>query len=94
MEFEPDPYRPVSRRRRLLIVVLTLATAAFITYSMTRKWGLVTNAAPKVPPAPAVANCAPGQTTNCVGSMTAVIAVPAAAPSTATSASPSAPASR
>lgn len=80
MEFEPDPYRPVSRRGRVLIVVLTLATAAFITYSMTRRWGIVQHAAPPTPAAPAVANCAPGQTSNCVGSMTSVIAVPPATP--------------
>lgn len=75
MEFEPDPYRPVSRKRRLLIVVLAVATAAFITYSMTRKSGIVRNAMQH--PAD-VAACAPGQTEACVGSMTAVIVAPAA----------------
>lgn len=74
MEFKPDPFRPISRARRLLIVVLSVATAAFVVYSMTRKSGVVRNAAQH--PAD-VAACAPGQTEGCVGSMTAVIAVPA-----------------
>ena len=73
MEFKPDPYRPISRGRRLLIVVLAVATAAFVVYSMTRKSGTVRNAVQH--PAD-VAACAPGQTEGCVGSMTAVIAVP------------------
>lgn len=75
MEFKPDPYRPISWRRRLLIVVLAVATAAFVTYSMTRKSGIVRNAVQH--PAD-VAACAPGQTEGCVGSMTAVIVTPAA----------------
>lgn len=85
MEFKPDPYRPISWRRRLLIVVLAVATAAFITYSMTRRSGEVRNAV--LHPAD-VAACTPGQTEGCVGSMTAVIVAPAtpAAPSAAASA--------
>lgn len=76
MEFKPDPYRPISWRRRLLIVLLAVATAAFVVYSMTRRSGEVRNAV--LHPAD-VAACAPGQTEGCVGSMTAVIAVPSAA---------------
>ncbi len=75
MAFEPDPFRPISRRRRLLIVVLAVATAAFVVYSMTRKSGVVRNAV--LHPAD-VAACAPGQTEGCVGSMTAVITAPPA----------------
>ena len=71
MEFEPDPYRPISRRLRVLIVVLTVAMAAFITYSMTRRSGEVRNAAKHPADVPA---CTAGQTEGCVGSMTAVIA--------------------
>ena len=74
MEFKPDPFRPVSRARRLLIGVLAVATAAFVVYSMTRKSGVVRNAV--LPPADVPA-CTPGQTEGCVGSMTAVIAQPA-----------------
>lgn len=75
MAFEPDPYRPISRRRRGLIVVLAVATAAFVVYSMTRRSGEVRNAV--MHPAD-VAACTAGQTEGCVGSMTAVIAPPAA----------------
>jgi len=75
MAFEPDPFRPVSRGRRWLIAVLAVATAAFVTYSMTRRSGEVRNAVQH--PAD-IAACAAGQTTGCVGSMTAVIVAPAA----------------
>jgi hypothetical protein len=74
MAFEPDPYRPVSRKRRLLIVVLAVATAAFVVYSMTRKSGVVRNAVLHPADVPA---CTSGQTEGCVGSMTAIIALPA-----------------
>jgi hypothetical protein len=77
MEFKPDPFRPVSRKRRLLIVVLAVATAAFVVYSMARKSGVVRNAVLHPADVPA---CAPGQTAGCVGSMTAVIAPPAPPP--------------
>ncbi len=73
--YEPDPYRPINRRRRVLIAVLAVATAAFVVWAMTRKSGLVRNAA--LHPAD-VAACTPGQTTGCVGSMTSVIAAPPA----------------
>ena len=76
MDLEPDPYRPVSRKRRLLIVVLAIATAAFVVYSMTRKSGVVRNAVRHAADVPA---CAPGQTEGCVGSMTSVITRPASA---------------
>ncbi len=74
MEFKPDPYRPVSWRRRLLIVLLALATAAFVVYSMTRDSVVVRTAVQHPADVPA---CTPGQTEGCVGSMTAVIVAPA-----------------
>ncbi len=73
--FEVELYRPVSRRKRLLIALLAVATAAFVTYSMTRKSGTVRNAA--LHPAD-VAVCAKGQTEGCVGGRAAVIALPSA----------------
>ncbi len=76
MHFKPGKFRPTSARRRLLIVLLAVATAVFVIWSMTRKSGLVRNAARH--PAD-VAACAPGQTSGCVGSKTEVLAVPAAA---------------
>ena len=78
--YEPEPFRPINRRRRFLIALLAIATAAFVVWAMTRKSGLVRNAA--LHPAD-VAACAPGQTAGCVGSMTSVIAAPASAASAA-----------
>lgn len=73
--FEIEPFRPTSRRRRLLIVLLAVATAATVGWLMTRRSGLVRY----VQQHPAdVAACAPGQSSGCVGSMTEVI-VPALA---------------
>ena len=72
---EPEPYRPVSIRRRLLIAVLAVSTAVVVVIMMTRKAGLVRSA--QQYPAD-VAVCGPGQTEGCVGSATAVIAVPPA----------------
>ena len=80
--YEPEPYRPINRRRRFLIALLAIATAAFVVWAMTRKSGLVRNAA--LHPAD-VAACTKGQTAGCVGSMTSVIA--AAAPSAVSAAS-------
>lgn len=86
--YEPEPFRPINRRRRFLIALLAIATAAFVVWAMTRKSGLVRNAA--LHPAD-VAACSKGQTAGCVGSMTSVIAAPAA---TATAASKPSAASR
>jgi len=72
---EPPPYRPVTKRRRLMIAALAVATAVVVVLMMTRKAGLVRS----VQQHPAdVAVCGPGQTEGCVGSTTAVIAVPPA----------------
>lgn len=80
--YEPEPFRPVSRRRRFLIALLAIATAAFVVWAMTRKSGLVENAAREAARNPAdVSACAKGQTAGCVGSMTSVIVAPASAPS-------------
>lgn len=88
--YEPTPFRPINRRRRFLIALLAIATAAFVVWAMTRKSGLVRNAA--LHPAD-VAACTKGQTAGCVGSMTSIIALPAAAGSAAAAVSPSVPAS-
>lgn len=82
--YEPEPFRPINRRRRFLIALLAIATAAFVVWAMTRKSGLVRNAA--LHPAD-VAACTKGQTAGCVGSMTSVIAAPASAASAASAAS-------
>jgi hypothetical protein len=69
-----ERYRPIAARRRMLIALLAVATAAFVIWSMTRKSGVVREAARH--PAD-VQPCAAGQTEGCVGSMTTLI-VPAA----------------
>jgi len=84
--YEPEPFRPVNRRRRFLIALLAIATAAFVVWAMTRKSGMVEGEVRKAALHPAdVAACTQGQTVGCVGSMTSVIAAPAAAPASAAS---------
>jgi len=74
MEMKQERYRPIPARRRVLIALLAVAMAAFVTWSMTRKSGVVREAA-KHPQD--VQACAAGQTEGCVGSMTTLI-MPAA----------------
>jgi len=83
--FEVDKFPRPPMRRRLLVVVLAVAMAAFITWSMTRKSGLVRNAALHPADVPV---CATGQTADCVGSMTAIIAAPAAPAASAATPAP------
>ena len=73
-EPKQERYRPLPARRRVLIVLLALGTAAFVTWSITRKSGVVREAAKHPADVPA---CAASQAEGCVGSMTTVI-VPAA----------------
>lgn len=81
--YVPEPFRPINRRRRFLIALLAVATAAFVAWAMTRKPGPVRNAA--LHPAD-VAACTKSQTTGCVGSMTSVIAAPSSSAALAASA--------
>lgn len=73
-----DPYRPMSGRRRLLIVVLAIATGLTVLLSLIYRPG----AAPPPPPAttPDAERCAAGQSQGCVGGKADVI-VPAPAAS-------------
>lgn len=80
-----ERYRPLSRRRRLLLGALGVATAVTLILIMLDRTG-----APELPrrTAPAAAasgvgNCAPGQLDGCVGGRVAVIVVPPAAPASA-----------
>ncbi len=75
--FEVERFPRPTMRRRLLVVLLAIATAAFLVWSVTRKSGVVRDAALHPPDRPV---CRAGQTSDCVGSATAVIAVPPAAP--------------
>ncbi len=73
-----DDYRPVSRRRRLLIALLAIATAVTIVMSLVSPpaGSRGPHAASQAPDAPA---CGPGQTTDCVGGRADVFLVPAPA---------------
>jgi len=70
-----DRYRPLSVKKQVLVVVLALLTASTVMLSMLYRPG----SAPPPPRAvaPDAARCAPGQTTDCVGGIAAVIALPA-----------------
>jgi hypothetical protein len=72
-------YRPVSKRRRLLIVVLALATAAtLLLYILGRRGAILSG---KRPVPADVSACKGGNTTGCVGGMATVIVAPAPAAS-------------
>ena len=72
---DPDDYPRPPLRRRLLTVLLAVAMMVFLVWSVTRKSGVVRDAALHPADRPV---CTAGQTADCVGSMTAVIAVPPA----------------
>lgn len=76
---EVGAYRPLSRRRRLLIVALAVATAVAVVTMLFDPPGGVqrTKPVPAASPAASPPSCAPGQTSDCVGGTSAVI-VPAA----------------
>jgi hypothetical protein len=81
-----DDYPRPPMRRRLLMVLLAVAMMVFLVWSVTRKSGVVRDAALHPADRPV---CTAGQTTDCVGSATTVIVLPSQAP-----ASPASPASR
>lgn len=87
-------YRPVSRRRRLLIGLLALATAAVVLlYILDRRDAIHRH--PLLLKLPAdVSACQGGKTTGCVGGMATVIIAPArpAAPAASTPPAPPRPA--
>jgi hypothetical protein len=72
-------YRPVSKRRRLLIVLLALATAAVVLLQILGRRDAI-HSHPLLLPLPAdVSACKDGKTTGCVGGMATVIVTPAPA---------------
>ncbi len=82
-------YRPVSKRRRLLIVGLAVATAATLLLHILGRRDAI-HSQPLLLPLPAdVSACKDGKTTGCVGGMATVIMPPAsvAAPAPAPAAS-------
>jgi hypothetical protein len=77
-----DSYRPVSRKRRLLIALLAVSTAVTIVLTLVSPpaGSKGPHAAAQTPDAPA---CGPGQTTDCVGGRADVFLVspaPASSP--------------
>jgi hypothetical protein len=72
---DPDDYPRPPLRRRLLVALMAVAMMAFLVWAVTRKSGVVRDAA--LHPAD-VAACTAGQTEGCVGGRAAVFAVPPA----------------
>jgi hypothetical protein len=72
-----DRYRPLSGRRRILIVVLAIATAATVLLSLIYRPGGVERPPPA--PVPDAERCAPGRSDGCVGGKVDVIVPPPAA---------------
>lgn len=83
---EVDRYRPLTGRRRLLILLLAVTTALTVMYSVLERPG-----APEIHrvPAPEPARCA-GEDTRCVGGRADIIPAPAS-PSPASAAAASTP---
>jgi hypothetical protein len=70
-------YRPVSIRRRLLIGLLALATAAVVLLYILGRREAIVHGDPQALPLPAdVSACKGGNTTGCVGGMATVIMAP------------------
>lgn len=86
--YKPVPYRPVSRRRRLLIALLALATAGTLLLQILGRRDAI-HSHPLLLPLPAdVSPCKDGKTTGCVGGMATVIVRPAPPPAPAAPAPP------
>ena len=75
--YKAERYRPVSIGRRLLIVLLALATAASVLLYMLGRRGQIVREGP--PSMADFATCKNGNTLNCVGGMATVIIAPAPA---------------
>ncbi len=81
-----DAYRPVSGRRRLLLLVLAVATAGVVLWlmlqpQMRKMQADAQRRSERASPQP----CRDGQTDGCVGGTMGVIVAPAAAPAPAAS---------
>lgn len=88
LRFKRNPYRPTTRRQRLVIVALAVLTASVVMAALLAPHVRFLRARLELAHADAPP-CAPGQTTGCVGGTMEVIAVPATAPRPARVASPS-----
>jgi hypothetical protein len=76
---EPEPYRVMTPRRRVLVALLAVATAVLGVLSLTRhaRW----HTEPPPPP------CVEDETTRCVGGKADVILIPASPAEPASAAS-------
>jgi hypothetical protein len=95
LAMKADDYRPVSRRRRLLIALLAVATAVTIVLTLVSPPAGSRGPHP-LAQAPDAAACGPGQTTDCVGGRTDVflVAPPPVVAEPARPAGPPGPAAR
>ncbi len=88
--YKPVHYRPVSKRRRLLIVLLALATAAVVLLQILGRRDAI-HSHPLLLPLPAdVSPCKDGKTTGCVGGMATVIVTPVPTPASVLAPDPAA----
>ena len=74
---DPDNLPRTSWRRRVLVLLLAVATAVSIFMTLILKPGDPKHPLPEVPTGPQ--RCKPGQTKDCVGGKAEVILVPASA---------------
>ncbi len=72
-----DPYRPTTRRQRLVIVALTVATVVALWLVLLMRPGFHVEPLPGTSRAP----CSGAQTTGCVGGKAEVVLLPAPAAS-------------
>lgn len=70
----PNPYRPTTRRQRLVILAITTAVVVALWMLLIERPGWKVQPIPGSPLAP----CRAGQTTDCVGGQANVLLIPAA----------------
>ena len=78
-DLDTEEYPAPTWRKRLLVLLMAVATAGTIVWVLTIPPTPVPRAL--VPPPADVPRCSRGQTQGCVGGMASVIVAPAAAPS-------------
>lgn len=76
-----DSYRPLTWRHRLLIVALAVGTAVGVVLMLLDPPGGVQRKRAPAPQAATPPTCAPGQSENCVGGSTTILAPAAPAAS-------------
>ena len=69
----PNPYRPTTRRQRLVILAITTAVVVALWMLLIERPGWKVQPIPGSPLAP----CRAGQTTDCVGGQANVLLIPA-----------------